>query len=45
MGPALVNTQTKIQAGGGWAAGEQRPAFESDCSGAGDCRFEAARLA
>ena len=24
--------------------GEQRPAFEPDCPGAGDCPFEAARL-
>ena len=35
----------RIQAGGGRAAGEQRPAVEPDCPGAGDCRFEAARLA
>ena len=27
------------------ARGEQRPASEPDCPGAGDCRFEAARLA
>src|SRR6202035_3591170 len=33
-----------IQAGGGWTAGEQRPAVEPDRPGAGDCRFEAACL-